>query len=103
MASGRPTKTAIITGASSGVYLLFKIFSFQGPKSNLGIGKASAIALSKAGWNVGLIARRVDKLHETESLCLGPGKLVLPGDVSDEEFIQESFRRVVSTFGEFDG
>ncbi|KXN88153.1 hypothetical protein AN958_07612 [Leucoagaricus sp. SymC.cos] len=77
-------KTAIITGASSG------------------IGQASAIALSKAGWNVGLIARREDKLKETEGLCPGPGKLVLIGDVTDEDFIKRSFDQVFSTFGRID-
>jgi len=84
MASAHPTKTAIITGASSG------------------IGKLTAISLSKVGWNVALIARRVVELNETESLCPGPGKLVLPGDVTDEEFVKECFSRVVSAFGRID-
>lgn len=82
MASAK--KTAIITGASSG------------------IGQASAIALSKAGWNVVLIARREDKLKETENQCPGEGKLVLPGDVTNEEFVQNSFQQAFSTFGRID-
>lgn len=66
----------------------------------LGIGRATAIALSKTDWNVVLIARRLDQLRETENLCQGRGKLVLSGDVADEEFIVRSFQQAVSTFGE---
>jgi len=65
-----------------------------------GIGRASAIALSKAGWNVVLIARREEKLRETESQCTGPRKLVFSGDVTDQDFIQTSFQQAFSTFGE---
>ncbi|EKM79350.1 hypothetical protein AGABI1DRAFT_120758 [Agaricus bisporus var. burnettii JB137-S8] len=79
-------KTAIITGASSG------------------IGRASAIALSEAGWNVVLIARRVNELRETQQLCKRPDRdpLVLPGDVTDEEFVVKSFQLAFSTFGRID-
>lgn len=98
------TKTAIITGASSGnrkpswpdvadadVHLFHS-----------GIGKASAIALSEAGWNVVLIARRVNELRETQQSCQreGQGSLILPGDVADEEFVIKSFQQAFSTFGE---
>jgi len=65
-----------------------------------GIGRASAIALSKTGWNVVLIARREEKLRETESQCTGPRKLVFSGDVTDQDFIQKSFQQAFSTFGE---
>jgi NAD(P)-dependent dehydrogenase (short-subunit alcohol dehydrogenase family) len=67
-----------------------------------GIGRASAVALSKAGWNVVLIARRVNELQETQQLCQGQGQraLALPGDVTDEDFIVKSFQQAVSTFGE---
>ncbi|KAK7061212.1 hypothetical protein R3P38DRAFT_2828154 [Favolaschia claudopus] len=80
-------KTAIVTGSSSG------------------IGRASAIALSKAGWNVVLTARRADALRETASLCdsESPEKcLVLPGDVTDEEFVKKLFGETVSRFGRVD-
>lgn len=46
-----PTKTAIVTGASSGV------------------GRATAIALATAGWDVALLARRADALQKTISLA----------------------------------
>ncbi|KAF9454813.1 NAD(P)-binding protein [Macrolepiota fuliginosa MF-IS2] len=84
MTATKDQDTAIITGASSG------------------IGRATAIALSKANWNVVLIARRVDQLRETESLCSGQGKLVLSGDITDEEFVKRSFRDTLSTFGRLD-
>jgi len=46
-----PTKTAIVTGASSGV------------------GRATAIALAAAGWDVALLARRADALQKTIPLA----------------------------------
>ena len=105
-------KTAIITGASSGLYLPSISPSFEKKKKkkkksrwmirsiHSGVGRASAIALSKAGWNVVLIARREEKLRETESQCTGPRQLVFSGDVTDQDFIQTSFQQAFSTFGE---
>ncbi|KAJ7101614.1 hypothetical protein C8R43DRAFT_1047938 [Mycena crocata] len=79
------SKTAIITGSSSG------------------IGRESAIALSKAGWNVVLTARRAGALHETLSLCdSSENCLVLAGDVTDEEFVKKLFTETVSRFGRID-
>ncbi|KAJ6530351.1 hypothetical protein DFH09DRAFT_1326866 [Mycena vulgaris] len=72
-------RTVIITGSSSG------------------IGRESAIALSKAGWNVVLTARRADALHETSLLCESPANcLILAGDVTDEEFVRKLFAETVS-------
>ncbi|KAJ7122973.1 hypothetical protein C8R44DRAFT_831469 [Mycena epipterygia] len=77
-------RTAIITGSSSGKL-------------------SSAIALSKAGWNVVLTARRADALQETASLCESPDNcLVLAGDVTDEEFVKQLFSDTVSRFGRVD-
>ncbi|KAJ6543972.1 hypothetical protein B0H19DRAFT_1169185 [Mycena capillaripes] len=78
-------KTAIITGSSSG------------------IGRESAIALSKAGWNVVLTARRADALHETSLLCESPETcMVLAGDVTDEEFVKKLFSETVARFDRVD-
>jgi len=78
-------KTAVITGSSSG------------------IGRESAIALSKAGWNVVLTARRADALQETTSLCQSPETtLVLAGDVTDEGFVKKLFSETVARFGRLD-
>ena len=66
----------------------------------IGIGKYSAIALSKAGWNVVLIARREQELQETAAQCPNPA-LVLPGDVTDESFIKKAFEVTTSHFGRY--
>ncbi|KAF8967070.1 hypothetical protein BDZ97DRAFT_563853 [Flammula alnicola] len=76
-------KTAIITGASSG------------------IGRHTAIALSKAGWNIVLTARRLGGLKETEALC--PHEtLILAGDITDEPFVKGVFDTAISHFGRLD-
>ncbi|KAJ7087353.1 hypothetical protein B0H15DRAFT_843669 [Mycena belliarum] len=81
----RMPKTAIITGSSSG------------------IGRESAIALSKAGWNVVLTGRREEALQETASFCQSPEScLVLAGDVTDEEFVKKLFAATVSRFQRLD-
>ncbi|KAJ7283228.1 hypothetical protein C8J57DRAFT_1291808 [Mycena rebaudengoi] len=79
------TKTAIVTGSSSGV------------------GRESAIALSKAGWNVVLTARRADALKETLQLCATPENcLVVVGDVVEEAFVKRLFAETVARFGRVD-
>ncbi|KAJ7638314.1 hypothetical protein FB45DRAFT_902499, partial [Roridomyces roridus] len=65
-----------------------------------GIGRASAVALSKAGWNVVLTARRLEALEETASLC--ETTLVLAGDITDEEFVKKLFQETVERFGRLD-
>ncbi|KAJ8691089.1 hypothetical protein PTI98_010691 [Pleurotus ostreatus] len=76
-------KVAIVTGASSG------------------IGKASAIALAQAGWNVVITARRIDALLQTAEQC-DQRALVVAGDVTDEKFVQELFAQAVEQFGRVD-
>ena len=67
-----------------------------------GIGRATAVALSKAGWALGLFARRADKLQETQNLCEHPSKVLLViGDVVKEEDVQKLFRLTVEKFGEW--
>lgn len=56
---------AVVTGASSG------------------IGAATAVALSAAGFEVALGARRVDRLHEVAAACAGPTR-VAELDVTDD-------------------
>ncbi|KAK7689826.1 hypothetical protein QCA50_006465 [Cerrena zonata] len=78
-------KVAIITGASSG------------------IGRATAIALSKAGWSIVLFARRLDQLRETQGQCEDPSRcLCFEGDVSNESSVQELFRYTISKLGRLD-
>ena len=66
----------------------------------IGIGKHSAIALSKAGWNVVLIARRELELQETAAQCPNP-VLVSAGDVTDESFVKQAFKVAKSHFGRY--
>ncbi|OCH90451.1 short-chain dehydrogenase/reductase SDR [Obba rivulosa] len=79
------TKVAIITGASSG------------------IGRVSAVALSKKGWSVVLFARRSDKLLETKELCQDPEQcFIVQGDVSNETDVLKLFQETLERFGRLD-
>ncbi len=79
-------KVAIVTGAGSG------------------IGRASAIALLKDGWNVGLAGRREDALLETvERAGAIAGKaLPVPTDVADLASVKALFDKVKGAFGRVD-
>ena len=75
-------KAIIITGAGSGV------------------GASTAKAFLDAGWNVGLMGRREGPLQEVASGY--ETALVLPGDVSDEQSVNEAFNTAVTKFGHLD-
>ncbi|KAI0754616.1 short-chain dehydrogenase/reductase SDR [Daedaleopsis nitida] len=78
-------KVVVITGASSGV------------------GRATALAFSKAGWSIALLARRSDKLQETQDLCEDSSNvLIIEGDVSKEEDVLMLFRKTIERFGRLD-
>lgn len=80
-------KVAIVTGASSG------------------IGKTIAIALAKANFSVGLVARRNDKLTEIEKQIneTTDGRaLAIQTDVSEREEVEAMVRQVEETFGPID-
>ena len=75
-------KTAVITGAGSG------------------IGAATARRFLAAGWNVALIGRREAPLKEVADGALAA--MVLPCDVSDEAQINAAFDRIAGHFGRID-
>lgn len=88
-------KVAVITGSSSG------------------IGRATAIALSQAGWSLTLTARREAQLQETRALCIDARKavglpsedgkfLVAAGDITNEDFVKGLFQKTVDSFGRLD-
>ena len=78
--------TAIVTGAGSGV------------------GRATATALLKAGYNVALAGRRTDALVETISMAGEvPGEgLAVATDVTDETQVAALFAKTCETFGRLD-
>ena len=77
------SRVAIVTGAGTGV------------------GKATAVKLSDAGFTVILIGRREDKLEETKKAC-NANAVVLPLDVSKETDVKKCFEMVQNTFSRID-
>lgn len=77
-------RVAIITGAGSG------------------IGRASALNLLKAGWNVALAGRRPEALEETAGMAKGGTPLVAPTDVTDPAQVAALFAAVKAKFGRLD-
>jgi NAD(P)-dependent dehydrogenase (short-subunit alcohol dehydrogenase family) len=83
---GRMERTALVTGAGSG------------------IGRAAALALLAQGWRVALVGRRRDAL-ETTAHSAGEAEsraLVLPADVSDEAQVTALFDEIRRSFGRLD-
>lgn len=80
------TKVAVVTGASSG------------------IGKACALALLKAGWQVALVGRRAEALEAAivEAGASRTYALAVPIDVSNDEEVVRLFKIVVGHFGRVD-
>lgn len=77
-------KVVVITGASSG------------------IGEALARRFHKAGANLVLAARRIDRLKILEHELGSPGILSVETDVSNEEDCREMIRQAVDRFGKID-
>ena len=76
-------KVAIVTGAGSGV------------------GRATAIAFSKAGYSVVLAGRRKEALEETAAMISGPS-LAVATDVTDRASVAALFEAAVARFGRVD-
>ncbi|MGZ3217194.1 SDR family oxidoreductase [Paracoccus sp. T5] len=76
-------KTLFITGASSG------------------IGAATARAAAGDGWNVALFARSADKLSELAGE-LGDRALVVTGDATNIDDLQQAVARTADRFGGID-
>ncbi|MCL4115203.1 UNVERIFIED_CONTAM: hypothetical protein GTU68_041576 [Idotea baltica] len=79
-------KTAVITGASSG------------------IGEALARELSQQGWSVGLIARRIDRLNQLalEIRETGGRVEIAAADVSDREQITSAMESLRCSLGDIE-
>jgi NAD(P)-dependent dehydrogenase (short-subunit alcohol dehydrogenase family) len=80
------TKIAIVTGAGSG------------------IGRASAVALLKAGWSVALAGRRADALQETieQAGPDGARAAAVPTDVTQPDSVRALFGSVKEKWGRLD-
>jgi len=80
------TKVAVVTGAGTG------------------IGRATALAFLRDGWNVALVGRRKEPLEETAENA-GEHKaraLPVPTDVGDPQAVQALFARVKDKWGRVD-
>ena len=80
-----PCKTAIVTGAGSG------------------IGQAAALALLADGWCVALAGRRVAALQQVQAQSGAPERcLVQPTDVTDPAAVRQLFDATVQRWGRVD-
>jgi NAD(P)-dependent dehydrogenase (short-subunit alcohol dehydrogenase family) len=77
-------RIAIVTGAGTGV------------------GKASALALARAGWSVVLSGRRQAPLDAVAAQIEAGRALVVPTDVTDPDSIANLFAQTKSRFGRLD-
>ncbi|HKQ95446.1 MAG TPA: SDR family oxidoreductase [Aestuariivirgaceae bacterium] len=79
------SKTAVITGAGSG------------------IGRAVALAMAEAGYRVIIAGRRADALEATARAADKSGTVIpVPTDVADAQSVERLFARVAKEFGRLD-
>lgn len=78
-----PQQIAVVTGAGTGV------------------GRAVALELAAAGWQLALAGRRAEPLHETAALS-GTPAAVIPTDVTDPVEVDALFAETVERFGRLD-
>ena len=85
-AVNQPTRIALVTGAGTG------------------IGRATALALLRAGYAVVLAGRRADALADTvaQAGVLGRHCLAVPTDVSDPDSVKALFDATAARFGRLD-
>ncbi|SHM42442.1 NAD(P)-dependent dehydrogenase, short-chain alcohol dehydrogenase family [Cyclobacterium lianum] len=77
-------KTAIITGAGSG------------------IGRAVAQALADDDWTLILAGRKKESLEATARLCTGENHLLCPADITDPADVRQLFLKTRAHFGRLD-
>ncbi len=69
-----------------------------------GIGRAAALSLQAAGWNVTIAGRRAEELDKTAALAKAGGGRILavPTDVAKPESVSALFDKAQATFGRLD-
>ncbi len=80
------SKTAVVTGAGTG------------------IGRATALALVRAGWDTVFVGRRKELLDEAVAEAKGQGAraLAVACDITDEASVDAMFAEAVAAFGRVD-
>lgn len=68
-----------------------------------GIGKATAIYISRLGAKVSLIARNEEKLRETLNMLDGEGHSIFPFDLKNIDLIEELVNHIVHKIGKING
>jgi len=87
---------------------LFNLVDLTGKKvmvagASQGIGRETAIMLSKLGAQLCLVARNENNLQEVLSLLEGEGHIYKVIDISDVNNIEASVNEIVKDFGKLDG
>jgi NAD(P)-dependent dehydrogenase (short-subunit alcohol dehydrogenase family) len=68
-----------------------------------GIGRASALALHRAGYSVAIAGRRMAELEKTVAMADGEERVIaLPADVSNPNSVKDLFAAVKDRFGRLD-
>ena len=78
------SKTAIITGAGTG------------------IGQGIAIAFANAGYNLVLAGRRMEPLEETAEQCGNTNTQIVITDVTDRNSVEALVKKTLETFDRID-
>jgi len=89
-----------MAGYRRGLRLAGSVVVVTGASS--GIGRATALALARAGARPVLVARRAGELDEVAAAC-GSDALAVAADVTDPDAVEEVARRAVERFDRLDG